>query len=74
MRSYPDWAKDLTRREIDVLNGVLMGKSNKQICEDLGLSVKTVANYMSNAFAKLNVANRTQAAILMIKQAEESAA
>jgi DNA-binding NarL/FixJ family response regulator len=52
---------ELTTREREVLNLLAAGRNNSQIAERLGLSGKTVANYISAIFAKLQVADRTQA-------------
>jgi two-component system, NarL family, response regulator DevR len=57
----------LTAQERRVLQLVAYGKTNKEIGTALGLSAKTVKNYLSNAFEKLNVSRRAQAAVLFIK-------
>jgi DNA-binding NarL/FixJ family response regulator len=54
----------LTNRERAVLELVANGASNTQIARELGLSIKTVRNYMSRVFAKLQVTHRTEAAVL----------
>jgi len=54
---------DLTEREADVLAGIAGGKSNAEIASDLDLSVKTVQNHVSHVLAKLQVRDRTQAAL-----------
>ncbi|TCO56080.1 LuxR C-terminal-related transcriptional regulator [Actinocrispum wychmicini] len=54
---------ELTDRERDVLELVADGRATKAIARDLGLSVKTVRNYLSRIFAKLNLADRAQAAV-----------
>jgi DNA-binding NarL/FixJ family response regulator len=54
---------DLTEREADVLAGIAGGNSNAEIARDLGLSVKTVQNHVSHLLAKLQVRDRTQAAL-----------
>jgi DNA-binding NarL/FixJ family response regulator len=51
----------LTAREREVLDLIAAGRNNSQIAERLGLSGKTVANHISAIFAKLQVADRTQA-------------
>ena len=56
-------ADDLTDRERDVLALLAEGSSNAQIARALGLSVKTVQNYVSRILDKLQVADRTQAAL-----------
>jgi DNA-binding NarL/FixJ family response regulator len=57
-------ADGLTDRERDVLALLAEGSSNAQIARALGLSVKTVQNYVSRILDKLQVADRTQAALL----------
>jgi DNA-binding NarL/FixJ family response regulator len=52
---------ELTAREREVLDLLAAGRSNHQIADQLGLSGKTVANHISAIFAKLQVADRTQA-------------
>jgi DNA-binding NarL/FixJ family response regulator len=54
---------DLTDREREVLSLIAQGRSNGQIAERLGLSLKTVRNHVSNVLGKLQVADRAQAAI-----------
>ncbi|WP_421907138.1 response regulator [Mameliella sp.] len=53
----------LTPREMDVLNGLSGGKSNKEIARDLGLTEPTVKLHMKTLYRKLGVNNRTRAAI-----------
>ncbi len=59
---------DLTEREITVLRLVADGKTNKEIANSLDLSEKTVKNHVRNIFHKLQVYDRTQAAILAIRK------
>ena len=59
---------DLTEREITVLKLVADGKTNKEIANVLDLSEKTVKNHVRNIFHKLQVYDRTQAAILAIRK------
>jgi DNA-binding NarL/FixJ family response regulator len=54
---------ELTDRERAVLTLVAEGKTNLAIARELGLSVKTVRNYLSRIFAKLQVTHRTEAAV-----------
>ncbi len=51
----------LTQREIDILNCISQGMTNRQIGDRLGLSEGTVKVYNNQLFAKLGVRNRTQA-------------
>lgn len=54
---------DLTEREREILAMIARGRSNHEIAEELFISLKTVRNHASNIFSKLQVADRTQAAI-----------
>jgi DNA-binding NarL/FixJ family response regulator len=57
----PAAAIALSIRELNVLNQVARGLSNKQIARKLGISDKTVRNHLSRIFRKLEAGNRTQA-------------
>lgn len=57
----------LTRREIEVLKLIAEGLFNKEIAYKLSISEKTVKNHVSNIFKKINVSDRTQAAVYAIK-------
>lgn len=61
--------ESLTRREIEVLILIARGKNNKAISEELFISEKTVKNHITNIFRKINVADRTQAALYASKTA-----
>ncbi|MEX2620919.1 MAG: response regulator transcription factor [Egibacteraceae bacterium] len=52
----------LSPRELEVLRCVCTGHTNRQIASALTISEKTVARHLSNIFAKLDVASRTEAA------------
>ncbi|MSQ76831.1 MAG: response regulator transcription factor [Nitrospiraceae bacterium] len=67
-RKRPGAEHDLTEREITVLRLVADGKTNKEIANNLDLSEKTVKNHVRNIFHKLQVYDRTQAAILAIRK------
>jgi DNA-binding NarL/FixJ family response regulator len=54
---------ELTTREIEILDLIAKGRSNKEISRLLYISSKTVRNHISNVFAKLQVADRAQAII-----------
>ena len=58
---------NLTAREIEVLELIAEGMINKEIAKQLYISEKTVKNHVSNIFRKLNVSDRTQAAIYAFK-------
>ena len=53
----------LSRREADVLDGLARGLTNSEIAAELHLGSSTVKSYVSSAFRKLGVSNRTQAAV-----------
>lgn len=55
---------ELTDREIEVLKEVATGKRNREIAETLFISEKTVKNHISNILFKLQVNDRTEAAML----------
>jgi DNA-binding NarL/FixJ family response regulator len=54
---------ELTPTQLKVLEGVNSGRLNKQIAFDLGIAEATVKAHMTALMRKLNVHNRTQAAI-----------
>lgn len=54
---------DLTSFEIKILESVCTGKTNKEIAEELFMAEKTIRNYLSKIFQKLEVKNRTEAAV-----------
>jgi DNA-binding NarL/FixJ family response regulator len=53
----------LTDRERDILYLLAQGRSNQAIAAELSLSVKTIANNVSNIFSKLQVADRSEAIV-----------
>ena len=57
-------AKKLSKREMDVLRGLTQGKSNKEIARDLDIMEPTVKLHLKTLFRKLDVSNRTQAAMV----------
>jgi two-component system, NarL family, nitrate/nitrite response regulator NarL len=56
---------DLTQREMEVLKLVASGLSNKRIAIALDLHEKTIKHHMTRIFSKLNVSNRTEAALAL---------
>jgi NarL family two-component system response regulator LiaR len=66
-RQQDELGKDLTHREREVLVLLAAGMSNKEIAEQLTLSVGTVRLHVSNILTKLEAPNRTSAAILAVK-------
>ncbi len=59
--------ESLTKREIEVLVEVAKGNFNKDIAMHLNISERTVKNHMVSIFKKIEVADRTQAAVFAIK-------
>lgn len=57
----------LTNRELEVLAQVANGMFNKEIATNLNISERTVKNHISNIFKKIDVSDRTQAAVFAIK-------
>lgn len=57
----------MTKRELQVLKLVAIGKINRDIANDLNISERTVKNHISNLFKKIGVTDRTQAAVYAIK-------
>lgn len=57
----------LTLRELQVLNLLAEGFSNKAIADELGVSEKTVKNHLSSIFRKIEVSDRTNAVIYALK-------
>ena len=60
---------ELTPRELQILEGVASGHSNKEIGRTLELTEKTVKHYMTNILHKLQVRNRVEAALLAQREA-----
>lgn len=71
--SMEDYALDkekiecLTKRELDVLRLISEGCSNKKISDELTSSERTVKNHISHIFRKIDVEDRTQAAVFAIR-------
>lgn len=63
-----DALEQLTGRERDVLALIARGRSNKRIALELGISEKTVKTHVGHVLAKLGVTDRTQAAVLAVRQ------
>jgi DNA-binding NarL/FixJ family response regulator len=61
-------AKEITKRERDVLRLVVAGKTNQEIGLELGISEKTVEKHVGALFAKLKVTSRVEAAVLAVQQ------
>jgi DNA-binding NarL/FixJ family response regulator len=58
----------LTNRELQVLRHVALGLSNREIGRSLGISIETVKEHVQNILRKLDVTDRTQAAVWAVKK------
>lgn len=58
---------DLTSREVEVLDCLAAGMSNKQVARSLGISVRTVTVHVSNLLRKTGTASRTEAALWAVR-------
>ena len=63
--TYPD---GLTQREVEVLQLICGGKTDREIAEELFISFRTVRNHVRNILNKTNTANRTEAATFAAHQ------
>jgi DNA-binding NarL/FixJ family response regulator len=66
-----DWGSmliPLSPREMEILQHIAQGKSNKEIAYELGISRQTVKNHMTSILRKLAVNDRTQAAIYALRR------
>ncbi|PFK32097.1 DNA-binding response regulator [Bacillus cereus] len=61
----------LTKREQEVLREIAKGRSNKEIAAELHITEQTVKTHVSNILAKLEVDDRTQAALYAVKHGEK---
>ena len=59
--------ESLTKRELEVLKLLAVGMYNKEVAEKLNISERTVKNHVSNIFKKIEVTDRTQAAVFAIR-------
>lgn len=59
--------ESLTKRELEILKQVVGGMFNKEIAASLHISERTVKNHLSNIFKKIDVSDRTQAAVFAIR-------
>jgi DNA-binding NarL/FixJ family response regulator len=59
---------ELTRREAQVLRHVALGLSNREIARSLDVSVETIKEHVQNLLRKLDMSDRTQAAVWAVRQ------
>jgi two-component system, NarL family, response regulator LiaR len=67
-RREPVRDNPLTAREQEVLGLIARGRANKAIAFELGVAEKTVKTHVSNILGKLDVTDRTQAALLAVRE------
>jgi two-component system response regulator DevR len=67
-----DPVSELSPQERRVLALIAAGKTNKEVGNELGLTEKTVKNYLANIFAKLNVTRRSQAVAIFVTSSAHS--
>jgi two-component system NarL family response regulator len=60
--------QQLTTRELDTLERIVAGRSNKQIASDLNISEATVKSHVNSLLSKLGASDRTQAAIIAVQR------
>ncbi len=60
--------QELTARELEVLQRIVAGRSNRDAASDLGISETTVKTHVNNLLSKLGVVDRTQAATAAIQR------
>ncbi|MGE8056327.1 response regulator [Bacillus mycoides] len=66
-RTPPEQLEQLTEREVEVLREVGLGLNNKEIAKKLFITEGTVKNHVSNLISKLELRDRTQAAIYAVR-------
>jgi len=65
---FPLTEEPLTPRELDVLQCLTKGLSNREIANELVISIRTVTTHVRNILDKLHLANRTQAALYAVER------
>jgi len=61
------WLSQMSGREQEVLKGVVLGQSNKEIGRTLGLAEVTIKLHLRNVFRKMDVKSRSEAAVKAVK-------
>ena len=62
------FGRDLTDREVQVLEGIAGGLSNREIGDELGISEATVKSHVNSLLAKLEAKDRTDAAMIALRR------
>jgi two-component system, NarL family, response regulator LiaR len=68
VREHEKPMNQLSVKELDVLVRVARGLTNQQIADDLQMSISTVKAHVRNIFQKLNLPNRTEAAVFALRE------
>ncbi len=63
----PNYIKDLTPRELEILAWLVKGDSNKEIAKELHISESTVKVHVQNILKKFNVSSRVEAAVYAVR-------
>lgn len=66
-RHHTDGFENADHGEVEILHLVAPGATNQEIAAQLFLSAGTIRNYVSSIFSKLDVADRTQAAVIAVR-------
>ena len=69
--SWPHPESRLSKRELDVLEMTARGLTNRQVGTNLNVSVHAVKFHLASIYRKLNVANRTEAAVVYLRTRDE---
>ena len=69
--NLPEHLNKLSPREIEVVDHVLQGKSNKQIAFQLGITERTVEFHLKNVYTKLGIGSRMELAVKLWKSADD---
>lgn len=63
----PDVSSRLSKRELDVLEMTARGLTNYQVGQELNVTVHAVKFHLASVYRKLNVSNRTEAAVIYLR-------
>jgi HD-GYP domain-containing protein (c-di-GMP phosphodiesterase class II) len=66
-RSRTSWPNGLTDREVEVLQLISLGASNRVVARQLVISAKTAGRHIENIYAKINVSSRASAALFALQ-------
>lgn len=68
MMKIPLYSDELTERDIQILNMVVLGLTDAQIADQLGFANRTISSYLTQIYRKIHVSSRTAAVIYAIRQ------